>query len=50
MTAHFVGGRAISDSSDSAIDPYHRVYGYPGIHVVDGAAISNPRPGREPVR
>ena len=22
------------------IDPYHRVYGYPGLHVVDGSAIS----------
>ena len=22
------------------IDPYHRVYGHPGLHVVDGAAVS----------
>ena len=22
------------------IDPYHRVYGHPGLHVVDGSAIS----------
>jgi cholesterol oxidase len=22
------------------IDPYHRLYGYPGIHVVDGSAVS----------
>ena len=22
------------------IDPYQRVYGYPGLHVVDGSAIS----------
>jgi cholesterol oxidase len=21
------------------IDPYHRVYGHPGLHVVDGAAV-----------
>lgn len=41
MTAHFVGGCAISDSPDNGvIDPYHRVFGYPGMHVVDGAAIS----------
>ena len=22
------------------IDPWHRVYGHPGLHVVDGAAVS----------
>ena len=22
------------------IDPYHRVYGHPGLHVVDGSAVS----------
>jgi cholesterol oxidase len=22
------------------VDPYHRVYGHPGLHVVDGAAVS----------
>ena len=22
------------------IDPYQRVYGYPGLHVVDGSAVS----------
>jgi cholesterol oxidase len=41
MTAHFVGGCAIGDSADTGvIDPYHRVYGHPGLHVVDGAAIT----------
>ena len=41
MTAHFVGGCAIGDSPESGvIDPYHRVYGHPGLHVVDGAAVS----------
>ena len=41
MTAHFLGGAVISDSSDrGVIDPYHRVWNYPGLHVVDGAAIS----------
>ena len=24
----------------ASIDPYHRVYGHPGLHVVDGAAVS----------
>ena len=22
------------------IDPYHRVHGYPGLHIVDGSAVS----------
>lgn len=41
MTAHFLGGAVISDSPDTGvIDPYHRVWGHPGLSVVDGAAIS----------
>ena len=41
MTAHIIGGCVISDSPETGvIDPYHRVWGYPGLHVVDGAAIS----------
>ena len=41
MTAHFLGGCVIGDSPDSGVvDPYHRVYGHPGLHVVDGSAIS----------
>lgn len=41
LTAHFLGGAAISDSPDrGVIDPYHRVWGYPNLYVVDGAAIS----------
>ena len=41
MTAHFIGGCAIGDSPETGvIDPYHRVYGHPGLHVVDGSAIS----------
>ena len=41
LTAHFLGGAAIGDGPDSGvIDPYHRVYGYPSLYVVDGAAIS----------
>jgi cholesterol oxidase len=31
----------ISDSPETGVvDPYHRVWGYPGLHVVDGAAVS----------
>ena len=41
MTAHFLGGAPIGDSPETGvIDPYHRVYGHPGLHVVDGAAVS----------
>jgi cholesterol oxidase len=41
LTAHFLGGAVIGDSPEhGVIDPYHRVYGYPTMFVVDGAAIS----------
>jgi len=41
LTAHFIGGCAIGSSADEGvIDPYHRVFGHPGLSVVDGAAIS----------
>ena len=41
MTAHFLGGVVIGDSAETGvIDPYHRVYNYPGLHVVDGSAVS----------
>ncbi|RJQ77818.1 GMC family oxidoreductase [Pseudonocardiaceae bacterium YIM PH 21723] len=40
-TAHFIGGCAIGDSPETGvIDPYQRLYGHPGLHVVDGSAIS----------
>ncbi len=41
LTAHFIGGCPIGDSAETGVvDPYHRVYGHPGLHVVDGSAIS----------
>ncbi|MFC7447730.1 GMC family oxidoreductase N-terminal domain-containing protein [Rhodococcus daqingensis] len=41
LTAHFLGGCAIgSDREHGVIDPYHRVYGYPTLSVVDGASVS----------
>ncbi|SDY66299.1 cholesterol oxidase [Amycolatopsis xylanica] len=41
LTAHFIGGAPIgTDASSGVIDPYHRVFGYPGLSVVDGAAIT----------
>jgi len=41
MTAHLLGGCAIGDSPQSGVvDPYQRMYGHPGLHVVDGSAVS----------
>jgi cholesterol oxidase len=41
MTAHLLGGAVIGATpADGVIDPYHRVFGHPGLHVVDGAAVS----------
>lgn len=41
FTAHFVGGCVIgSDESKGVIDPYHRVWNYPSLHIVDGSTIT----------
>ena len=41
LTAHFIGGCAIGETPHTGvIDPYQRVFGHPGLHVVDGSAIS----------
>jgi len=41
FTAHFVGGCVIGDSATTGvIDPYHRVYNYPTLHIVDGSTIT----------
>lgn len=41
LTAHFVGGCVIgADKSHGVIDPYHRVFDYPDLHIVDGSAIT----------
>ncbi len=41
MTAHFIGGCVIGDSpATGVIDPYHRLYGHPGLHVVDGSTLT----------
>ena len=38
---YFVGGCVIgSDESKGVIDPYHRVWNYPSLHVVDGSALT----------
>ncbi len=43
-TAHFTGGIPIGDSSQSgAVDPYQRMFGQPGLHVMDGSVMpANP--------
>ena len=41
MTAHFIGGCAIGDSPETGVvDAYQRIYGYDGLHIVDGSAVS----------
>jgi cholesterol oxidase len=41
FTAHFVGGCVIGDSpATGVIDPYHRVWNYPTLHIVDGASVT----------
>lgn len=41
FTAHFVGGCVISDEpTNGVIDPYHRVWNYPTLHVVDGSSLT----------
>jgi cholesterol oxidase len=41
FTAHFVGGCVIGESPESGvIDPYHRVWNYPSLHIVDGSSVT----------
>ncbi len=41
LTAHAIGGACIgATSEEGVIDPYQRVFGHPGLHVVDGSAIT----------
>jgi cholesterol oxidase len=41
FTAHFVGGCVIGDcDKNGVIDPYHRVWNYPTLHIVDGSAVT----------
>ena len=41
LTAHILGGACMGQSAATGvIDPYHRAFGHPGLHVVDGAAVS----------
>ena len=39
-SAHFTGGIPIGDSSETgAVDPYQRLFGQPGLHVIDGSVM-----------
>jgi cholesterol oxidase len=47
-TAHILGGCCIGESAESGvIDTKHQVFGYPGLYVVDGSAVSA-NPGVNP--
>jgi cholesterol oxidase len=47
-TAHILGGACMgSTREEGVIDPRHRVFGYPGLLVVDGSAVSA-NPGVNP--
>jgi cholesterol oxidase len=39
-TAHIIGGACLGASpATGVVDPYHRVFGHPGLHVVDGSVV-----------
>jgi cholesterol oxidase len=41
VTAHFLGGVTVgADADHGVVDGWHRVFGHPGLHVVDGSAVS----------
>lgn len=41
MTAHFLGGCTIGASpAEGVVDGWQRVFGHPGLHVVDGSAVT----------
>jgi len=43
-SAHFIGGITIGETAaKGVVDPYQRVFGYPGLHVIDGSVMpANP--------
>jgi cholesterol oxidase len=48
VTAHILGGASIGATAETGvIDPYHRVFGHPGLHVVDGSSLPA-NPGANP--
>lgn len=43
-SSHFIGGMTIADNAEKGvIDAYQRVFGHPGLHIMDGSVIpANP--------
>ena len=43
-SAHFIGGMPIAETTESGVvDPYQRVFGHAGLHVMDGSVMpANP--------
>ncbi|WP_432751998.1 FAD-dependent oxidoreductase [Streptomyces sp. JL2001] len=40
-TGHLIGGCAMGESPEQGVvDPYHRLHGHPGLHVIDGSTLS----------
>ncbi|WP_194818430.1 GMC oxidoreductase [Nocardia sp. XZ_19_385] len=40
-TAHYIGGCVIGENPETGVvDPYQRVFGYEGLHVADGSAVT----------
>jgi cholesterol oxidase len=47
-SSHFVGGMTMGDTAQQgAIDPFQRVFGYEGLHIMDGSVIAA-NPGVNP--
>jgi cholesterol oxidase len=47
-SSHFVGGMTMGDSPEKGvIDPFQRVFGHPGLHIMDGSVIAA-NPGVNP--
>ncbi|HVT21281.1 MAG TPA: GMC family oxidoreductase [Mycobacteriales bacterium] len=41
LTAHIIGGTPIGVTpDDGVVDPWQRLFGHPGLHVTDGAAVT----------
>ncbi|WP_408899493.1 GMC oxidoreductase [Nocardioides sp. R1-1] len=40
-TGHLIGGCPIGQTADEGVvDPYHRLHGYDGLHVIDGSTVA----------
>jgi cholesterol oxidase len=41
VTGHFIGGCAIgAGPATGVVDPYQRLYGHPGLHLIDGSVVA----------